>query len=44
MAERGKIQLVCWGRWRFRNTVWVGKVYVQATDLHMVMSPGHPDF
>jgi hypothetical protein len=44
MAESGKVQLVCWGRWRFRNSLWVGTVYVQATDLHLVMAPGHPDF
>ncbi|HEU4886077.1 MAG TPA: hypothetical protein VFT45_27815 [Longimicrobium sp.] len=44
IAESGTIQLVCWGGWRFRNTVWVGTVYPQANDLHMVMGPGHPDF
>jgi hypothetical protein len=44
IAESGTIQLVCWGRWRFRNSLWVGSVFVQATDLHMVMAPGHPDF
>lgn len=43
IAESGTIQLV-WGRWRFRNSVWIGTVVVQATDLHMVMGPGHPDF
>jgi hypothetical protein len=44
IAESGNIQLVCWGRWRFRNSVWIGVVAVQDTDLHMVMGPGHPDF
>ena len=44
MAERGTIRLVCWGRWRFRNSLWVGQIFVQDTDLHMVMSAGHPDF
>jgi hypothetical protein len=44
IAESGNIQLVCWGGWRFRNTVWVGTVVVQDDDLHMVMGPGHPDF
>lgn len=44
IAQDGTIQLVCWGRWRFRNTLWVGRVYLQASDLHMVMAPGHPDF
>jgi hypothetical protein len=44
IAESGTIQLVCWGGWRFRNTLWVGTVYLQASDLHMVMAPGHPDF
>ena len=44
MAESGKIQLVCRGGWRFRNSVWIGTVAVQAPDLHMVMAPGHPDF
>lgn len=44
IAESGTIQLVCWGAWRFRNTVWIGTVVVQDTDLHMVMGPGHPDF
>lgn len=23
---------------------WVGTMYVQSTDLHVVMGPGHPDF
>jgi hypothetical protein len=44
MAESGTIQLVCWGSWRFRNSVWIGTVVVQADDLHFVMAPGHPDF
>lgn len=44
LAESGTIQLVCWGGWRFRNSVWVGTVGVQADDLHFVMGPGHPDF
>lgn len=44
IAESGNIQLVCWGRWTLRNSLWVGTVYVQSTDLHMVMSAGHPDF
>jgi hypothetical protein len=44
IAESGNIQLVCWGRWHLRNSVWLGTVVVQATDLHMVMGPGHPDF
>lgn len=44
IAESGNIQLVCWGRWHFRNSLWIGTVVVQSTDLHMVMGPGHPDF
>ena len=44
IAESGTIQLVCWGAWRFRNSVWIGTVVVQDDDLHMVMGPGHPDF
>lgn len=44
MAESGTIQLVCWGRWTLRNSLWVGTVVVQDDDLHMVMAPGHPDF
>ncbi len=44
IAESGTIQLVCWGGWKFRNSVWIGSISVQATDLHMVMSAGHPDF
>jgi hypothetical protein len=46
MAESGNIQLVCWGRWVIvlRTRTWVGTVYVQSTDLHVVMGPGHPDF
>lgn len=44
IAESGDIQLVCWGRWRFRNTIWLGTIVVQDDDLHMVMGPGHPDF
>jgi hypothetical protein len=44
IAESGDIQLVCWGRWHLRNSVWLGTVVVQADDLHVVMGPGHPDF
>lgn len=44
IAESGNIQLVCWGRWHLGNSVWLGTVVVQATDLHMVMGAGHPDF
>lgn len=44
IAESGNSQLVCWGRWHFRASLWLGTVYVNATDLHMVMGPGHPDF
>lgn len=44
IAERGSIQLVCWGRWHLRHSIWLGTVVVQSTDLHMVMGPGHPDF
>jgi hypothetical protein len=44
IAESGTIQLVCWGRWHLRNSVWIGTVVVQADDLHFVMGPGHPDF
>lgn len=44
IAERGKILLVCWGRWHFRNSVWLGTIVVQDDDLHFVMGPGHPDF
>lgn len=44
IAESGKIRLVCWGRWTLGNRLWIGSVYVQHTELHMVMSAGHPDF
>jgi hypothetical protein len=44
IAERGNIQLVCWGRWTWGNRLWVGSIYVQDTELHLVMSAGHPDF
>lgn len=44
IAESGNILIVCWGRWHFRNTVWLGTIAVQADDLHFVMGPGHPDF
>lgn len=44
IAESGNLQLVCWGRWRFRNSVWIGVIAVQDDDLHFVMGPGHPDF
>jgi hypothetical protein len=46
MAESGSIQLVCWGRYVIvlGTRTWVGTMYVQSTDLHMVMGPGHPDF
>jgi hypothetical protein len=46
MAASGKIQLVCWGRYVtvLGSRVWGGTVYVQNTDLHVVMGPGHPDF
>lgn len=44
MAERGNLLLVCWGRWTLRNSLWVGTIYVQDTELHLVMAPGHPDF
>lgn len=44
IAESGNILLVCWGRWTLGNSLWVGTVYVQDTDLHLVMSAGHPDF
>lgn len=46
MAESGTIQLVCWGRYVIvlGTRTWVGTMYVQSTDLHVVMAPGHPDF
>jgi hypothetical protein len=46
MAESGSIQLVCWGRYVtvLGTRVWGGTVYVQNTELHVVMGPGHPDF
>lgn len=46
MAESGNIQLVCWGRYAIvlGTRTWVGTMYVQSTDLHVVMGPGHPDF
>lgn len=46
MAESGNIQLVCWGRYTIvlGTRTWVGTMYVQSTDLHVVMGPGHPDF
>ena len=46
MAESGYIQLVCWGRYQIilGTRTWVGTMYVQSTDLHVVMGPGHPDF
>jgi hypothetical protein len=46
MAESGDIQLVCWGRYQIilDTRTWVGTMYVQSTDLHVVMGPGHPDF
>jgi hypothetical protein len=46
MAESGNIQLVCWGRYQIilGTRTWVGTMYVQSTDLHVVMGPGHPDF
>jgi hypothetical protein len=46
MAESGDIQLVCWGRYVIvlGTRTWGGRMYVQSTDLHMVMGPGHPDF
>jgi len=43
IAESGNLLLVCWGRW-IRGTLWLGTMYVQDTELHMVMGPGHPDF
>lgn len=46
MAESGNLRLVCWGRYVtvMGTRVWGGTVYVQDTDLHVVMGPGHPDF
>jgi hypothetical protein len=46
MAEDGKLLLVCWGRYTVvaGHRLWGGTVYVQDTDLHVVMAPGHPDF
>ncbi len=46
MAESGNIQLVCWGRYTIilETRTWLGTMYVQTTDLHVVMGPGHPDF
>jgi hypothetical protein len=44
IAQSGNIQLVCWGRWSFRNSFWIGTIIVQSDDLHFVMGPGHPDF
>jgi hypothetical protein len=46
MAESGNIQLVCWGRYVtvLGSRVWGGTMYVQNTELHVVMGPGHPDF
>lgn len=44
MAESGNLLLVCWGRWTLRNSLWVGTIYVQDTESHLVMAPEHPDF
>ena len=46
IAESGNLQLVCWGRYQIilGTRTWVGQMYVQSTELHMVMGPGHPDF
>ncbi len=46
MAESGNILLVCWGRYTIvlGTRTWVGTMYVQSSDLHVVMGPGHPDF
>lgn len=46
LAESGDLQLVCWGRYTIvlGTRTWVGTMYVQSTDLHVVMGPGHPDF
>lgn len=46
IAESGNLQLVCWGRYQIilQTRTWVGTVYVQSSDLHVVMGPGHPDF
>lgn len=43
IAESGKIQIQCRGRWISRY-LWIGTLYVVADDLHFVMGPGHPDF
>lgn len=46
MAEGGQLLLVCWGRYVtvMGTRVWGGTVYVQDTEIHVVMGPGHPDF
>lgn len=46
MAESGQLLLVCWGRYAVitGRRVWLGTMYVQDTELHVVMGPGHPDF
>ncbi|HEX2209478.1 MAG TPA: hypothetical protein VHG93_17500 [Longimicrobium sp.] len=46
MAESGNLLLVCWGRYVtvMGTRVWGGTMYVQDTELHVVMGPGHPDF
>ena len=43
IAESGKIQVVCYGRWISRY-LWIGQLFVINDDLHFVMGPGHPDF
>ena len=42
IAEAGTIRLVCRDAWITRR-LWLGHAYVQSSDLHMVMGPGHPD-
>jgi hypothetical protein len=46
MAESGNLLLVCWGRYVtvMGTRVWGGRMYVQDTEIHVVMGPGHPDF
>lgn len=46
MATSGNLLLVCWGRYVtvMGTRVWGGTVYVQDTEISVVMGPGHPDF
>jgi hypothetical protein len=46
MAERGNLQFVCWGKYVVIGSrrTWSGTMYVQDTELHVVMGPGHPNF